>query len=176
MIGRTGFMGAEFGQTAEWGHDRSLDWHLLGDERHAGVSALVAALNALQADRPALWQRDYRPDGFRWLDASDRAASVLAFNRVADHDLVVCIANLTPVPRPGYRVGLVDEGPWQELLSTDEVRFGGSGIINAALVVEPTPWHGQAYSAVVTLPPLGVVFIGLGPGEGSLASGSVGRR
>ena len=170
------FMGSEFAQRQEWSEERSLDWHLLGDERHAGVSALVAALNALQADRPALWQRDYRPDGFRWLDASDRAASVLAFNRVADDDLVVCIANLTPVPRPGYRVGLVDEGPWQELLSTDEVRFGGSGIINAALVVEPAPWHGQAYSAVVTLPPLGVVFIGLGPGEGSPASGSVGRR
>ena len=109
---------------------------------------------------PALWQRDFTPEGFRWLDASDRTASVLAFNRVGDEDTVTCVANLTPVPRPGYRIGLVDDGPWHELLSTDDERFGGSGTRNAEIVVEDTPWQGQPWSALITLPPLGMVFLG----------------
>jgi 1,4-alpha-glucan branching enzyme len=159
------FMGGELAQYQEWSEERSLDWHLLEHEPHLGVQRLIGSLNALQINQPPLWQRDFSPEGFRWLDASDRAASVLAFNRVDDNeDVVVCIANLTPVPREGYRIGLIDNRPWRELLSTDEARFGGTGVSNPHIVVEPTPWQGLRYSAVVTLPPLGVVFIGNGAG------------
>ena len=159
------FMGGEFAQEQEWSEERSLDWHLLDDDRHAGVQRLVRALNDLQAAHPALWARDFTPEGFRWLDASDRSASVLAFERLDDDETVVCVANLTPVPRPGYRVGLADDGPWTELLSTDDGRFGGSGVLNPDLVPEPTPWQGRPYSAGLTLPPLGVCFLGKAPGS-----------
>jgi 1,4-alpha-glucan branching enzyme len=158
------FMGSELAQYQEWSEERSLDWHLLEFEPHAGVQRLVAALNRLQIDQPALWQRDYTQEGFRWLDASDRAASVLAFNRLGDDgSLVACVANLTPVPREGYRLGVVDEGPWQELLSTDDLRFGGTGVVNPVLTADDTPWQGQPCSLVMTLPPLGVSFIGRRP-------------
>ena len=154
------FMGAELAQLQEWSESRSLDWHLLERPAHKGVQTLVAALNALQAERPALYQRDFSPEGFRWLDASDRAASILAFNRIGDDDTVVCVANLTPVPREGYRIGLPDAGDWRELLCTDDVRFGGSGTTNPVVLAEETPWQGQPCSAMITLPPLGVCFIG----------------
>ena len=159
------FMGGEFAQEQEWSEERSLDWHLLDDPRHAGVQRLVGALNDLQAAHPALWARDFTPEGFRWLDASDRSASILAFERLGEDETVVCVANLTPVPRPGYRLGLADDGAWTELLSTDDTRFGGSGTGNGALTVEPVPWQGRPFSAVVTLPPLGVCFMGKAPGS-----------
>ncbi|MFN0028874.1 MAG: 1,4-alpha-glucan branching protein GlgB [Acidimicrobiales bacterium] len=164
------FMGCELAQLQEWSEERSLDWHLLESDRHAGIQRLVAALNHLQVDHPALWQRDYQPEGFAWLDASDRASSVLAFCRVggegdaADADaggeVVVCAANFTPVPRPGYRIGLPGPGQWRELLNTDDTRFGGSGMVNPFIGAEAVPWHDRDWSAVIDLPPLGVVFLG----------------
>ena len=101
------FMGCEFGQRREWSEERSLDWHLLDDPLHAGAMRLVADLNRIEAEHPALWQRDTEPAGFDWLDASDAQQSVLSFVRNGtDVDPVVCVANFTPVPRHGYRIGL----------------------------------------------------------------------
>jgi len=154
------FMGSELAQEQEWAEARSLDWHLRDDPRHAGVARLVAALNAMAAAHPALWRHDFGHEGFTWLDATDRAASVLAFLRHGEDETVACVANLTPVPRHGYRIGLPGEGPWQELLCTDDHRFGGSGVTNPAVHAEPLPWQGQPASAVISLPPLGVCFIG----------------
>jgi 1,4-alpha-glucan branching enzyme len=156
------FMGGEFGQEREWAHDESLDWHLLDDDGHRGVLELVAALNRVSGEHPALWSNDFRSDGFRWLDASDRGASVFVFARTdagGGEPSVVAAANLTPVPRPGYRIGIPGAGAWSEVLNTDDERFGGSGVTNPSVTVEDVPWHGCSRSAVVTLPPLGVLWL-----------------
>ena len=155
------FMGAELAQEREWSEERSLDWHLLDDPRHAGVADLVRTLNALERDHPALWRRDSEPGGFAWLDDADADHSVLAFVRHGDPGdaPVVCVANLTPVPRHGYRVGLDRPGRWTEALDTDAARFGGSDIRNGTVTAEPVPWQGQSHSAVLTLPPLAVVWL-----------------
>ncbi|HUG86924.1 MAG TPA: alpha amylase C-terminal domain-containing protein, partial [Euzebya sp.] len=154
------FMGCELAQEREWSEARSLDWHLLDDPRHAGVQQLVAALNQAQADHPAMWRRDTEPAGFDWLDASDAGQSVLAFQRngSADDGPVVCVANFTPVPRHGYRIGLPRAGGWREVLNTDEERFGGTGVVNAPFRSEDVAWQGRDQSAVITLPPLGVAW------------------
>jgi 1,4-alpha-glucan branching enzyme len=154
------FMGCELAQGREWSESRSLDWHLLDHPQHAGVQRLVAALNRAHAEHPAMWQRDTEPAGFDWLDASDAAQSVLAFQRNGhgDEPPVVCLANFTPVPRHGYRVGLPRPGAWREVLNTDDDAFGGSGVGNGTLQSEDIPWQGRDWSAVVTLPPLAVVW------------------
>ena len=116
-------MGAELAQEREWTHDRELDWGLLADARHEGVRRLVADLNAVQAAHPALWRGDdLPPDTFGWLEADDRANSVFAFWR-RDPDSgtpTVVVANLTPVPRHGYRVGVPEGGTWELALDTDD--------------------------------------------------------
>ena len=121
---------------------------------------LVSALNHVHASHPAMWQRDTEPSGFDWLDAADANQSVLAFQRNGHDDAapVVCIANFTPVPRHGYRVGLPRPGAWREVLNTDDEKFGGSGVVNGTLRSEDIPWQGREWSAVVTLPPLAVVW------------------
>jgi 1,4-alpha-glucan branching enzyme len=156
------FMGGELAQEQEWSHDRSLDWHLLESREHSGVQQLVRDLNAAYRAEPALWEVDFEPAGFRWLEPNDATANVLAFQRCSadGRRVLVCACNLSPVPRPAYRLGLPRAGEWRELLNTDSQYYGGSGVGSMGTVTaEPRPWHEQPYSAEVTLPPLGVVWL-----------------
>ncbi len=155
------FMGSEFGQWSEWGHDSSLDWHLLDDPMHAQIALLVGELNRLYKDHKALHELDAEPAGFHWLDADDAERSVLVYERIArDGTRIVCGLNFTPVPRFNYRIGVQDAGDWSEILNTDAIDLGGSGQGNFG-VVKPTPGraHGRELSINVTLPPLGAVFL-----------------
>ena len=123
------FMGGELAQEQEWSHERSLDWHLLERPRHAGVQRLVRDLNHLYRDTPALWQLDAEPGGFRWLVVDDRDANVVAFARFArDGRALVAAANLSPVPRTGYRLPLPRPGRWREVLNTDAEAYGGANV------------------------------------------------
>jgi 1,4-alpha-glucan branching enzyme len=156
------FMGGELAQEHEWNHDRPLEWELLERPEHAGVQALVRDLNGIYRDEPALYELDFDPAGFRWLDANDADRNVLAFLRVsADGErTLACVCNLSPVPREAYRVGLPHEGWWREAVNTDSERYGGSNVGNLGGVeAAPTPWHGQPCSAELTLPPLGVLWL-----------------
>ncbi len=155
------FMGGEIAQEREWAHDRGLDWNLLDDPGHKGVQTMVASLNRAYQDLPQLWQRDDSPDGFRWVDASDVENNVLSFLRVgSDGSQLACVANLSPVVRHGYRFGLPTGGDWREVLNTDAVEFGGSGVGNAGTVyAADASWHGLPFSAELTLPPLAVLWL-----------------
>ena len=157
------FMGQEFAQGAEWSHERSLDWHLLEHGEHAGVQALVRDLNRVLKDTPALYEVDFDGRGFWWIEPNDADANVVAFARAGedpDQDVLVCVCNLSPVPRPGYRVGLPRSGRWVETLNTDSSFYGGTDTGSLGGVdAETLPWHGQPCSAEVTLPPLGVVWL-----------------
>jgi 1,4-alpha-glucan branching enzyme len=155
------FMGGEIAQEQEWSHERSLDWHLLERADHGGVQTLVRDLNRIYRAEPALWERDFDPSGFRWLETNDAAWNVLAFARFsADGSrTLVAVGNFSPVPREGYRVGLPRAGRWLEVLNTDAARYGGSNVSNGTVEAEPVPWHDQPFSAAVTLPPLAVVWL-----------------
>jgi 1,4-alpha-glucan branching enzyme len=156
------FMGGELAQEAEWSHERSLDWHLLEQPEHAGVQALVRDLNRVLRSEPALYEQDFDPAGFWWLEANDAGGNVLAFARASKkaERVLVCVANLSPTPRPGYRLGLPRAGRWREAINTDSGFYGGSDSGNLGGVeAEPIGWHEQPFSAEVTLPPLGVVWL-----------------
>lgn len=155
------FMGSELAETREWSHDRSLDWGLLDDPRHAGVHRLIGDLNATQAHHPALHVADDDPAGFSWLAVDDAAQSVLAFERRVPgrDDVVICVANLQGVQHDGYRVGLSRTGRWRGLVTTDDARYGGSGSWVPHLEAEPIAWQGRAQSAVLSLPPLTVLYL-----------------
>jgi 1,4-alpha-glucan branching enzyme len=156
------FMGCELAQEREWSEARSLDWHLLDDPGHRGVHSLVRDLNRSYLGEPALWEQDNDPAGFGWIDADDSDNSVLSFLRwSADGGRVLaCVANLTPQPHHAYRVGLPRAGRWREVLNTDAAVYGGSGVGNMGEVDAGGPtWHGQPASAVLTLPPLAVLWL-----------------
>jgi 1,4-alpha-glucan branching enzyme len=123
---------------------------------------LVRDLNSIYRDEPALWEVDFSSEGFRWLDPNDALSNVFAFMRLSrdGERVLVCVANLAPVPRENYRVGLPQGGEWVELLNTDSTYYSGGGIGNMGKVTaEERGWHDQPFSATVTLPPLGVLWL-----------------
>jgi 1,4-alpha-glucan branching enzyme len=165
---------------------------------HEKLRRLVAELNRVYRAEPALWEQDFTPEGFRWIDASDADHNVLSFYRrrranagtpghegaaghegTAGHegaagrargepswpalpvsDVVACIANLSPVPQLGYRVGLPRPGRWLELVNTDARDWGGSGLGNMGEVwAGDRAWHGHSHSAEMVLPPLSVLWL-----------------
>ena len=161
------FMGGEFGQWREWNHDTQLDWHLAAEPDHAGLQRWVADLNRCYREQPALFERDFTPDGFAWIDSNDSDNSVLTFmRRPADGPPVLVACNFTPIVRYDYRVGVPLAGTWSEILNSDAPIYGGSGVGNMGRVVtEPVAWHGRSHSLPLTLPPLATVILAPEPTE-----------
>jgi len=156
------FMGSEFGQWREWSPDRSLDWHLTEDPVHDGLRRWVRDLNQVYQREAALHEVDGEPAGFAWIDCNDNENSVVSFMRRArdPRDFVVIALNFTPVPRPGYTVGVPEPGRYRELLNSDAETYGGSNMGNAGGVSsEPNAAHGHAQSLRLTLPPLGCLML-----------------
>ena len=158
------FMGAEFGQWGEWNFEEALEWHLLDQEPHRGVQRWVRAINNLYRREPALYQMDSWPQGFEWMDCDDWQRSLLSFVRYPENETegLLFILNLTPVPRPEYRVGVPWKGEWTYLLSSDDEGFGGSGIAmeeGTVLMTDDIECHGRQQSLQVGLPPLGLMSV-----------------
>jgi len=157
------FMGNEFGQWQEWNFDESLQWHLLQWDSHRGLSRTVADLNQLLRHEPALHAVDFDGRGFEWIDCHNWQESVLAFARRSSQpdQFVVVLCNFTPVPRPGYRLGVPAAGSYVERFNSDAARYGGSDVVNPLpLASQPVPHHGREQSVVLTVPPLAAVVLG----------------
>jgi 1,4-alpha-glucan branching enzyme len=156
------FMGGELGQEWEWYHEAAIQWEALEWRDHQGLQDLVRSLNRFYRDEPALWERDFDWTGFRWIDANDADDSVYTFVRLSADEgrILACLANLTPVPRDGYRVGLPREGRWEVVLDTDSGYYAGTDWAGVGeYVTEPVPWHGFEQSIPARLPPLAVVYL-----------------
>jgi len=160
------FMGGEMGVWGEWNHDAQLDWAITSHPAHAGLMRWVTDLNQAYRGHAALHAGDCEPWGFRWLVADDRETSVLAYARYAQPDgaPIVVVANFTPVPREGYRIGVPRGGRWRELLNSDAPAYGGGGIGNYGGVdAEAVACRDHEHSIVVTAPPLAVVLFAAEP-------------
>jgi 1,4-alpha-glucan branching enzyme len=160
------FMGSEFAQESEWADGRSLDWWLLDQPAHYGIHGLVKDLNSLYRSHPAMWELDHAAEGFQWIDANDTVGNTFSFlrfgsaNTDGERQTLASIVNFSGGPHHAYRLGLPHLGRWNEILNTDSERYGGSGVGNlGSVVAEALPWHGQPYSALLTLPPLGAVWL-----------------
>jgi 1,4-alpha-glucan branching enzyme len=167
MFGHPGkklmFMGSEFGQWREWNAEDSLDWHLVQQQpMHAGLSRWVQDLNHAYQRERSLHEVDFEHSGFSWIDCHDNANSVVSLIRRArdPRDFTVMVVNFTPVPRPGYRIGVPEAGWYREMLNSDAAIYGGSNMGNSGGVpTDPIPDHGFAQSICLTVPPLGFVLL-----------------
>ena len=147
------FMGSEFAQNDEWSESAGLQWHLTEYAEHQGVQRTVAELNSVYRSTPALWEKDTNPEGFTWLVGNDAAANVMAFARWDDDaSALVCVTNFSPVPHENYQLPFPNAGIWREVLNTDDVNYGGSGVSNEQLIV------GASQIASVRIPPLATVW------------------
>ena len=156
------FMGTEIAQRREWNHEAALDWALMEEAGHAGMTEWVSDLNALLVSEPALYAADYEADGFRWVDADDRGRSLLSFLRFADGaSPIMVVVNFAPVAWPDVVLGVPQAGDWSVILSSDDVHYRGSGYADASDVepTRPSPVHGYEQSITMTVPPLAALFV-----------------
>ena len=150
------FMGCEFAQNNEWSESRSLDWHLTEYGEHRGVQASVKKMNDVYRANSAMWERDTSPQGFTWLVGNDGAGNTMAFARWSEHgDCVVAITNFSPVPHENYSVPLPRAGKWIEILNTDEIEFGGSGVSNKEIN------SSEGVPTILRVPPLATIWLKL---------------
>jgi 1,4-alpha-glucan branching enzyme len=157
------FMGTELAPWTEWNHDASLDWNLLTDDpRRARFRDFLTELSRCYRSRAALWRDDYDPNGFTWIDAADRDNSVISYLRRAGDDEgehVVTVLHFTPIPREHYRIGVPVRARYRTIFSSDDQRWGGTGIGEATVDAEGVPFHGFDQSIALTLPPLGALVL-----------------
>lgn len=154
------FMGSEFGQFSEWCEFKSLDWHLLEYDSHKQMQNYMKDLNHFYLQEPALWELDFDPQGFEWVECGDYNNSLLSFIRWgkdrSDELLIVC--NFTPQPHFGYRTGVNVAGTYEEVFNSDLEQYGGSGVMNRKPIVsERIQWNGRQNSIGIQVPPLGFV-------------------
>ncbi|WP_158827994.1 1,4-alpha-glucan branching protein GlgB [Mucilaginibacter lacusdianchii] len=166
MFGHPGakmiFMGGEFAQHHEWQHDYSLDWHESEWADHKGIQILLSDLNKIYQENPALYDNNFSPDGFEWIDIGDSTNSVISWTRKGSNpnEKLLFIGNFTPVVRENYRIGVPQMGYYTELFNSDDLKYGGSDVLNGSdIETYPIPMHGRTHSVSLTLPPLGLIVL-----------------
>jgi 1,4-alpha-glucan branching enzyme len=130
------FMGNEFAATTEWNYKTELPWHLLAHPSHGGMKFCVQKLNELYTSEPALYENQFDPAGFEWVDLGHRSESVMAFKRRGKKpslDILVVI-NATPVVRQDWKINVQGKTSWQEIFNSDAKQFWGTGVVYNPLV------------------------------------------
>ena len=149
------FMGQEFAQNDEWNQEAGLQWYLTEFAEHSGVQKALADINQSYKGLPSLWEKDIFAEGFQWIVGDDGAGNTLAFVRWSDKGIpVVCVTNFSPVPHEQYSLRLPVSGVWREVINTDDLKYGGSGVTNHSFAVDVDT---NLY-ATVRIPPLATVW------------------
>jgi 1,4-alpha-glucan branching enzyme len=156
------FMGQEFGQLAEWSESRALDWWLLDQPSHAQLQHFVGEMNSVYRASAPLWERDGDSRRFRRLGAPSWDPNVIAFERRDEHGgRVIVISNFAGVERDGLALDLPVAGVWDEILNTDAVEFGGSGVGNYGRVAAHIEGEHGTPKTKITLPALSTIWLRL---------------
>ena len=156
------FMGDEFGQTSEWNYKSGLDWNLLRFEPHKKLQACVQELNKIYKAEKSLYELQFNPEGFEWIDISHRAESVLVFKRKGKKrkDDLVIILNMTPVVRNNWKITLTGKEIWKEIFNSDIKDFWGTGdTVNPVIALNLINKKKKLYEITIHLPPLGALIL-----------------
>ena len=154
------FMGNEFAQTGEWNYTQSLDWHLLQYPVHKGMQNYVKDLNAIYTTETSLYQNQFKPEGFEWVEANDHDNSIFIYLRKGkdECDVTMTVLNLTPRVFD-YKIGVNEGTNWEVILNSDDEKYGGSGVKAEVVDEEDDEWMYRPNAIVLTLPPLAGVVL-----------------
>jgi 1,4-alpha-glucan branching enzyme len=157
------FMGGEIGQFREWAYADDIEWFLLDYDAHARHQLYMADLNNLYLKYPSLWQVDDSWSGFQWIDADNKAQSILSYRRISENgkELIV-VLNFTPVAYEDHCLRVPAEGTYEEILNSDDEKYGGSGVTNKNVKFEShrDPLVGLYSEGIrLRIPPLGAVIL-----------------
>lgn len=156
------FMGNEFAATKEWNYTTELQWDLLKIESHAGMRKTVQALNEIYKNNPALYELQFDPSGFEWVEINKREEAVIAFKRKGlkpENDILV-VMNMTPVPRHQFPIHVAGKKVWKEIFNSDAKKYGGTGdLTNTSILVHPQDEKGEWSQVLLNLPALSAIVL-----------------
>ena len=153
------FMGQEFAQYKEWNFQTQLDWEVLEFEPHRKLHEYVRDLNRFYAENAPLWECDTSWEGFHWISSEDNANSVIAFRRIArNKDELICVCNFQPVRHEIYDIGVPYYADYEEVFTSDNVKYGGTGISNGTVTAKEEPMHGEQFRITIDVPPMAAMF------------------
>ncbi len=156
------FMGNEFAQFVEWNFNKGLEWFMLEFEMHSLMLEYMRELNFFYKEEKALWEQDYKIDGFQWIDANNYSQSIISFFRRAKDkdDIIIVVSNFTPVVYENYSVGVPLKCDYIEVLNTDSDAYGGSNVINEGKISAcEGQTHGNPYHIKMKIPPLATIYL-----------------
>ena len=163
MLGHPGkkllFMGQDFGQMDEWNENKELEWDLLQYPIHSQMQEYVKVLNKMYSQYPALSQLDYHPDGFEWIECNNAAENIAIFVRKTrkKEETLLFVCNFAPVVHEKFQVGVPFAGKYKEILNSDSVEFGGSGVTNPRVKTsKKEEWNERPNSIVINVAPMSV--------------------
>ncbi len=155
------FMGQDLGEFDEWNENRCVEWELAEVPEHRGIAALMKDLNHLYRTRPELYILDDMPEGFEWLNHISANDCYLTFMRkgVREEELLVVIANFSGVERE-ITTGVPFHGKYKEIFNSDDVRYGGTGVVNPRVKKsKEIEWDGRTYSVTVNMAALSLSIL-----------------
>ena len=156
------FMGNEFAATKEWNYTTELQWDLLTIESHAGMRKTVQALNEIYKNNPALFELQFDPKGFEWVEINKREEAVIAFKRkgLKPENDVLIVMNMTPVPRHQFPIHVQGKKVWSEIFNSDAKKFWGVGdLTNTSIQVIPQDEKGDWNQLLLNLPALSAIVL-----------------
>lgn len=118
------FMGNEIGQLREWDEKRQQDWNLLDFPVHREFHRFMMDLNHIYLQHLALSEKDYDPDGFRWLDCHQEERCIYAFERIGSSERIIAVFNFSNCEQI-YQLKVRNSQTVQVLLSSNWVIYGG---------------------------------------------------
>ena len=153
-------MGNEIAQFRAFDPERETEWFLLGYEKHSLFQRYVSELNAFYLENKPLWENDASEDGFEWIDKSNSDQSIIAYKRIdKDSNELYVIINLTPVARKGYSLPVRPQTVVTEVLNSDSIKYGGSGLANKGEIKSSFSPSSKRFEITVNAPPLSVIIL-----------------
>ena len=153
------FMGQEFAQEREWSEQRELDWNLLEEKDHKEMQDYMKALLKLYKEQPALFEEDYDPDGFEWINVMETEKNMLTFIRRGKkkESTLVVVCNFSALPYEKYQMGVPYPGKYKEIFNSDAKIYGGTGVGNPRVKVsKKEEWDERKNSIMINVAPLAV--------------------
>ena len=170
MLGHPGkkllFMGQEFAQISEWNENEELPWNILEYPLHKNMQDYVKALNEFYRSHPAMYQKDFEPEGFEWINCTSAADNIIVFTRKTDkpEETLLFVCNFAPVVHEKYQIGLPFAGRYKEIFNSDAKKFGGSGVGNSRVkAAKKEAFDGRDYSMLVDVPPMAMIVFSCEP-------------
>ncbi|MCD7882130.1 MAG: 1,4-alpha-glucan branching protein GlgB [Lachnospiraceae bacterium] len=155
------FMGQEFGQPSEWSCHTVIPWELLQQEEHQQMKAYMQALLTLYCSQPALYQKDYDPEGFGWMDTLSANENTIVFLRrgAAGSDDLLVVCNFSPIAYEKYQIGVPYGGKYKEIFNSDATSFGGTGKTNPRVKASKKEICDDREDSIrIQVPPMGIAI------------------